>query len=295
MLVGIFSWDVLGATLRMATPVMLAAMGGLISFHAGIMNVAMEGFMLIAAFAAVLVSYYAGAWWGLAAAAGVCVLLGFLYALFVVDLKADGFAIGFALNILATGSTIYLVRILESQVFNSPKIGVLPRWHLAFLDKVPALNTVLNNHSIFVYVAPLLVALVSLALYRTPFGLRVRAAGEAPKALETAGVGVRRTKYAASVLCAVFCGLAGAHLSLGYMSQFIRDMTAGRGFMALAAILVGKGNPAITALIALLFGTFEALAIKVQALKVPPQFALMLPYLVTILAVVLVPKAKTRS
>lgn len=278
----------LGATVRMATPVILAAMGGLVSFHAGILNVAMEGFMLVAAFTAVLGSYYAGSWaLGVLAAILVCFAFSLLYAAFVVDLKADCFAIGFALNILATGATLYLVRALGEGIFNAPGLGSIPRLHLSVLTRVPLLDALVNNHSLLVYAMPFLVLLVYLVLYWTPFGLRLRAAGESPAALETAGVSVRRTQYAASLICGLFCGLAGAHLSLGYLSQFIRDMTAGRGFMALAAILVGRGHPGYTALVALVFGAFEALSIKLQGQHLPPQFPLMFPYAVTILAVVL--------
>lgn len=284
---GMVGWDMLGTTLRVATPVVLAALGGMVSFHAGILNVAMEGLMLFAAFAAVLASFYSGAWLGVVAAVVVCLLLSIAYAVFVVDLKTDGFAVGFALNILATGATIYLVRVLGTGIFNSPSLRSLPRLHSRLLSRAPVLDLVFNNHSVLVYITPLLVLLVMYVLYHTPFGLHLRAAGEAPQALETAGVSVRKTRYCASILCGCFCGLAGAHLSLGYLSQFIRDMTAGRGFMALAAILVGRGHPIRTALVALLFGVSEALSIKLQGFNLPPQFALMLPYLATILAVVL--------
>lgn len=278
---------VLGTTLRTATPVILASLGGLVSLHAGIINVAMEGFMLIASFTAVLFSYYVGAGMGVVAAVVACVLFSLLYALFVVDLKIDGFAIGFALNILASALTLYLVRAIGADIFNSPELKSLPRLQSGLLANVPFLDAAFNGHSILVYAAPVLVLLMWWILYRTPFGLRLRAAGEAPRALESAGVSSRKAKYLASIICGIFCGLAGAHLSIGYMSQFIRDMTAGRGFMALAAILVGRGYPLYTALVALLFALAEALAIKLQALEVAPQFALMLPYLVTILTVVL--------
>jgi simple sugar transport system permease protein len=276
--------DLLGATFRLAAPVVLAAIGGLVSFHAGIMNVAMEGFMLISAFTAVLVSYYAGAWAGVLAAVAVCLVFSALYALFVVDLQSDGFAIGFALNILATGLTIYLVRILGTDIFNSPQIQPLPHLQIDALAASPILNSILNGHSVTVYITPVLVWAMSAVLYRTPFGAHLRAAGEAPAALAASGVSPRRVKYAASLICGALCGVAGAHLSLGYLTQFIRDMTAGRGFMALAAILVGRGRPAATALVSLLFAASEATSMKIQAYAAP-QFALMLPYVVTIIAV----------
>ena len=180
--------DLLGATFRLAAPVVLAAIGGLVSFHAGIMNVAMEGFMLISAFTAVLVSYYAGAWAGVLAAVAVCLVFSALYALFVVDLQSDGFAIGFALNILATGLTIYLVRILGTDIFNSPQIQPLPHLQIDALAASPILNSILNGHSVTVYITPVLVWAMSAVLYRTPFGAHLRAAGEAPAALAASGV-----------------------------------------------------------------------------------------------------------
>jgi ABC-type uncharacterized transport system permease subunit len=276
--------ELLGATLRLATPVVLAATGGLVSFHAGILNVAMEGFMLVGAFTAVLLSYYAGAWMGVFGAIGICLVLSLLYALFVVDLKSDGFAIGFALNIFATGLTIYLVRIFGTDIFNSPQIQPITKIRMGAFGCVPILDAVFNNHSVTVWLTPILVVITSGLLYRTPFGAHLRASGEAPLALETAGVSARKMQYAASLICGGFCGLAGAHLSLGYLTQFIRDMTGGRGFMALAAILVGKGKPVRTALISLLFAVAEAASMRIQE-YIPPQFALMLPYIVTVLTV----------
>ena len=275
------------STVVLSTPLILASFGGLITYHAGIINVAMEGLILASAFAAVVFSYiFANAWIGVFAAIIVSVLFSILYSFFVTTLKANNFAMGIALNIFISSLTLFLTRIMfvGENAFNSPKIKAIPVLRIDF--KIEFLNTLLSGYSVLVYVAVILIFILTYIIYKTPFGLWLRAAGSFPEALKTAGKHVQVIQYIASVLTGILCGLAGAQISLSNVVLFSRDMSAGRGFICLAIILISRGKPSITALIAILFGFFNALSIQLQSLKIPPQFLFMLPYLMAIITLV---------
>ncbi len=272
------------STVVMSTPLILASLGGLITYHSGIVNVAMEGLMLASAFAAVVFSYmFSSAGMGLLAAVVVSILLSVLYSFFVTTLKTNNFAIGIALNIFVSSLTLFLTRILfvGQNAFNSPKIKALPVLKMDWGVKI--LNTLFSGYSILVYLAVVLTFVIAYLIYKTPFGLWVRAAGSYPDALSTAGKHVPAIQYATSVLTGVMCGLAGAQLSLSNVVLFSRDMSAGRGFICLAAILISRGKPKATLLVSILFGFFDALSIQLQALNIPTQFLFMLPYVMAIL------------
>ena len=285
----LFGPSVLEASLRIATPLLLAALGGAFTHHAGIFNIALEGMMLIGAFTAVVISYYTSNWLiAIAVTIAIGVLIGLLYALFTVQLKADYIVTGIAINVLALGLTTYLLRVLfhVKAGLQSTRIAPLPDINLPFLDGLGVVNQIFNNQSLFTYVSWALVVILWFVFYRTPFGLHIRAAGEHPESLETAGIGVARTRYIGAIFCGILCALAGAHLSLGYLNQYVINITSGRGFIAMAALLFGSGNPVIIALVSLLFGFAESISIRFQGLGVPGYFALMIPYIVTILALV---------
>lgn len=301
MLKEIFTLAIVQHTIRTATPLILAALGGLLTQQAGILNIGMDGMILLGAFFGVVGSYFFGsAFAGVALAAFVGLLIGLLFAVFVIDLKSDEFVIGIAINIFAGGLTVFLLRSIfgVKGAFSSPDIIPLPRLNFGFIENIPFLDTIFNNHTIFIYISWILVALVYIYLYKTPQGIWLRASGEYPEALETAGVSPRKMKYISSIACGVLCGLAGAHLSLGYLTLFTENMSANRGFIALAAIIFGQANPIKTFLAALLFGFFDALGIRLQVIGIPSQFTQMIPYLATIFALVVVTKrqlAKTRK
>lgn len=286
----VFSFDTLAATLRMAAPLTLVGLAGLISLQTGDLNIALEGMMLVGAFFAVLGSYlFESALVGVLFAVTAAMLLASVFAFFVINLRSDVFVVGIALNILASGLTIFLLRFLF-QVrgsFSSPRIVALPRFNVPFLEQIPGLGTVLNNHSFFVYFSWILVGVFWLVIYRTRLGLYLRAAGEHPKALKTAGVSVRRIRWIASFVCGALCGLAGAHLSLGYLLLFVENMSAGRGFIALAVVIFGGTNPLGVWFASLLFGLAEGISLRTQNLGIPSEFMLMLPYLTTLVALVL--------
>ncbi len=282
-------------TIRTATPLILAGLGGLLTMHAGILNIGMEGMILIGAFFGVLGSYFfASSFMGVVMAILSGIVMGFLFGFFVIELKADEFIIGIAINIFAGGLTVFLLRSIfgVKGAFSSPDIKPLPDVSLPFIDKIEFLNTILNNHSVFVYISWILTIIVFIFLYKMPYGFWLRASGEHPESLETAGVSPKKMKYMSSVMCGVFCGMAGAHLSLGYLTLFTENMSAGRGFIALAAIIFGAYNPAKTFAAALLFGFFDALGIRLQSIGIPSQFTQMIPYLATIAVLFVVVQRK---
>jgi simple sugar transport system permease protein len=265
------------------TPILFASLGGAITYYAGIINVALEGLMLSGAFAAVTFSYiYGNAFAGILAAVIVAVLFSLLYSFFVTTLNTNNFAIGFALNIFISSLTLYLTRIMfpGKNAFNSPQIQVIP--NLSFDLHFDILNDLFMDFSILVYLAIILVFVMVYFIFKTPFGLWLRATGNRPKAVTTAGKHVSLIQYIASILTGVFCGLAGAQLSLSNVVLFSRDMSGGRGFMALAVILISRGNPNITIVLAVMFGLFDALSLQLQSNFIPSQFLFMLPYLMAI-------------
>ena len=285
-LLDIFNLGLLQNTLRTATPVILAAMGGLLTEQAGIMNIGMDGMILTGAFVAVAFSFFmSSAGMGVLAAVLVGIVIGLFFALFVVKLKSDEFIIGIALNTFAGGLTVYLLRSIFGVrgTFSDEGIVALPTVHIDFLDSIPLLGPLLNDNSIFVYLTWLLVLLTWIFLYRTPYGFWMRAAGEHPQSLETAGINPQRMKLLASVLCGVFCGFAGAHLSLGYLTMFTEGMSSSRGFIAFACVIFGMANPPKVFLAALLFGFLDALGLRLQSVGVPSDLTATVPYIATVL------------
>ena len=291
----IFNIELLQNTLRTATPIVLAALGGLFTEHAGIMNIGMDGMILVGAFAAVAGSFYfASATMGVLIAVLAGVLIGLFFALFVVKFKSDEFIIGVALNIFAGGLTVFLLRTLfgVKGAFSSPAIVPIARLSWDFLDKIPILGPLLNNNTVFVYVSWALVLVCWLFIYKTPYGLWLRAAGEHPRALESSGISPVRMKYFASIMCGIFCGFAGAHLSLGYLTMFTEGMSANRGFIAFACVIFGAANPPKVFLAALLFGFLDALGLRLQSVGVPSDLTSCIPYVITVLMMIYVVRSE---
>lgn len=290
-LMDVFNIGLLQNTLRTATPVILAAMGGLLTEQAGIMNIGMDGMILIGAFVAVAFSFtMSSAAMGVIAAVLVGIAIGLFFALFVVKLRSDEFIIGMALNTFAGGLTVYLLRAIFGVrgTFSDAGIEALPVVHIDFLDNIPVLGPLLNDNSIFVYLTWVLVFLTWLFLYRTPYGFWMRAAGEHPESLETAGINPQKMKFLASILCGVFCGFAGAHLSLGYLTMFTEGMSSSRGFIAFACVIFDMANPPKVFLAALLFGFLDALGLRLQSVGVPSDLTATVPYIATVLMLVYV-------
>ncbi|MPY56651.1 ABC transporter permease [Streptomyces spongiae] len=277
----------LAAVLRVATPYLLAAFGGLVAERAGISNIGLEGQMLSAACTGALVAGYsgsvtAGAVCGIAVAA----LLGLLLAALRLELGADAIIAGIGLNLLASGATAYTVfTFLDDKGGTSGlKSGTLPTVALPGIESIPVLGDVLSGQNTVTWLAFLAAPAVAWLFYRTRFGFHLRAVGEMPEAAASVGIAVRRVQYAGLALSGALAGLAGVFLSMGYVSFFVRDMTAGRGFIALAAVFLGGLRPWGVFLAALGFGAAEALAVQLGTLDVPPQLVSTIPYALTLVA-----------
>lgn len=285
----ILSIALLQNTLRTATPIVLCAMGGLFTEHAGLMNIGMDGMMLIGAFSAVAASFFFGsALMGIIVALILGVLVGLFFALFVVKLRSDEFIIGVALNIFAGALTVFLLRTIfgVKGSFSDPGIMPIPALNWDALGSVPILGDLLNGHTVLVYVSLILVFVCYIVLYKTPLGFKIRAAGESPDALRSVGSNPNRMKFLASTICGMFCTLAGAHLSLGYLTLFSEGMSASKGFIAFACIIFGRANPWKVFLATLFFGFLDALGLRLQSAGLPSNLTEMLPYVMTVLALV---------
>ncbi len=293
ILLRIFNLSVIQNTIRTSTPLILAALGGLLTMQADILNIGMDGMILIGAFFAVLGSYlFASSLMGVAFAVLSGIVIGLFFSFMVVKLKADEFIVGIAINIFAGGLTVFLLRSIfgVKGAFSSEQIIAIPRLHIPLLENIYFLDMIFNNHSVTVYISWLLVILVTIFLYKTPYGMWLRAAGEYPEALDTVGVSSQLMKHFSSVMCGIFTGLAGAHLSLGYLKLFSEGMSADRGFIALAAIIFGRSHPVKTFGAALLFGFFDAVGMRLQGVGVPSQFSKAIPYLFTVIALFIIAK-----
>ncbi len=288
ILASVFSVGTLNQMLRSATPVALAAVGGSMTEHAGIMNIGMDGMILMGAFFAALGSYlFASAMAGVVMVLLMGLLVGLFFALFVVKLRADEFIIGCALNTFALGLTTYLSRSIFGSAGTKGN-AALPRLHLPFLEKIPFFGEVFNDHSIFIYLTWILVLVMWLYVYKTPQGFWLRAAGEKPQTLRTAGISPEKMKWLASILCGLCCGLAGAHLALGQLDgTFAENMVNSRGYIAFACVIFAAANPAKAYLAALMFGFFDAMGLRLQK-YVSPDLTGMIPYVITVVMMVYV-------
>ena len=285
----IFSVGLFRQMLRSATPVALAAMGGAMTEHAGIMNIGMDGMILMGAFTAVAVSIATGsAFLGVLAAILVGILVGLFFALFVVKFKSDEFIIGTALNIFAGGLTTFLMWAIFGIRGTLRTDAGLPTVDLWLIGKIPFLGDILSGNSLFIYLTVLLVFIMWVFVYRTRWGFWIRAAGEHPGTLRTAGISPEKMKWLSSVLCGAFCGLAGAQLALGNVTMFSEGMSNSRGYVAFACVIFGGANPAKAYLAALMFGFFDALGYRLQEYNISANLTSMIPYVITVCMMVYV-------
>ncbi|WP_419872248.1 ABC transporter permease [Candidatus Pristimantibacillus sp. PTI5] len=275
------------STLRMVTPILLAALGGAICARVGLFNVGLEGLVLIGAFSAIVGNHFTGNVFAAVLFAVLCSLLfSVLFGYMSIQLKANVIVVGIALNFLALGLTTFSLRAIfdvKGAYYNKDMVG-LPKWDIPILKDIPWLGDVLSGHSPLVYLSVLLVIVLQLFLFKTVTGFRLLAAGENPTAAKSLGIKVTRIQYGAVLMCGVLCGLAGAQLSLGNVTMFTEGMTSGRGFIALVATMLGQSNPLGVAASSLLFGFMDALSIRLQGFAMPTHFTMMLPYIVTIVA-----------
>jgi general nucleoside transport system permease protein len=290
----------LGATVRVSTPLIFCAMAGLISERSGVIDIGLEGKMLAAAFAAAAVSGVTGsAWEGLAAAILVAAMMSLLHGFACITHRGDQVVSGVALNIIALGLTVVLGHAWFHRGGETPQLGAEQRFmgitfpgtenigHLPLLG--PLYVKVVSGQSLLTYLAFLLVPAVAWLLYRSRFGLRLRAVGENPAVVDTAGISVDFLRYRAVILGGVLCGFAGAYLAIAQNAGFQREMTAGRGYIALAAMIFGKWKPLPALYACLLFGFLDAGAPLLQGVKIfggremPVQLISALPYALTVI------------
>lgn len=284
------SLDFYTAVFRLTTPILLVAMGSIFCERAGIMNVAIEGFMLMGAMTAVIATYYLGSpWLGALSAMLSGLILSLLFAIFVVYIGTDHIVTAVALNVFSLGATSLIFRRIFGAMSRTPDILGLPVWRVPLLGDIPIAGDILFNQSPLVYLAFASVPAANFFMFHTKWGLNIRAVGETPRAADTVGLNVYRIRLATILVSGLVAGLAGAFLSIGQTTIFQEGMTAGRGYIAYTAIVFGKWNPLGAMAGAIIFGFADALQLRIQALGmgIPYQFALMIPYLFTILAIVL--------
>jgi len=277
---------ILRLTLRKTTPLLLAALGGLFSERVGIANIALEGIMLTGAFFAVITSYFTQNPWlgvlaGMISGMGMSLLLGVAS----IKFKANQIVTGAAINILALGITGFLLETIFEKPGNSPIVPKIEIISLPFIKDIPVWGEIISSHHIFVYISFALVLILHLFFFKTPLGLHMRSVGECPLAADTMGINVYKIRYLGVSISGILAGLAGASLALGDLSFFAERMTAGRGYIALAALIFGKWTPLGVLGSTLFFGFADALQESLQGIgkiNIPSEFFLIIPFVLSL-------------
>lgn len=285
--------SIISPILRVTTPILLCALGGVYSERSGTGNITYEGSMLMATFTGVVGSYFTGS-----ALVGVlCAMLGgvlvnLFYGFLRLRMGGDNVVCGFAVNSFCVGATTYLLRTLfqTSGTLSDPKIQGLYKVRVPILKDIPVVKYFFTNQTLLVYLAFILVVVTTIVLKRTKFGMNIRACGENPMAAAAVGVNVTRTRWICVIITGMLCGLGGAQMSLGNLTQFSENMVGGRGFIALAAVILSRATPAGVMFTAVLFGFAEALANLLQLTTISSYLVLMIPYIAVILILILQPE-----
>jgi len=276
----------LAANIRSAAPIMICATGLVFSAKAGIVNISAEGMMLIGAVTAAIGSYISGSVWvGLILALFCTMLVSLIFAFFTITLKADQTVVGMAINVFGLGMSTTLSRFFFRGDFRGTVDSFQPL-QIPLLSDIPILGRALFSQTLPVYIILLFIPIAFFVMYKTDLGLRIRAVGEHPKTCDTVGINVFKIRYGTVLYSGLLAGFAGTFVSLGALSLFTEDMVAGRGFMAVAAVVFGGYNPLGVLGASMLFGAGDALIFRVQAAgtQIPFQFINMIPYVITILA-----------
>lgn len=283
----IFTTDFLHSIVRLSTPILFAAMAVLISDRAGVINIGVEGTMLFASLMGVVGSAFTGSVWiGLLCAMLSGVVFSGLICFFHLKLETDIVLTGIALNLLSSGLTIFILYLLTGDKGVSTGLAskTVPDVVIPVIDRIPIIGAVLSGHNILTYCAFILVAAIAFFLKRTRLGTYIRAVGENPESIETAGISVKLIKMKALLISGAIAGIGGAFMSMAYVSMFTKDMIAGRGFIALAAEAMGFGKPVLSMISALFFGFADALSNNLQLFNIPSELTRLMPYAFTILA-----------
>jgi simple sugar transport system permease protein len=281
----VFSQDFLASSIRLATPLLIAAMGSIFSEKSGVLFLGLEGFMLLGAFFGFLGSYYFGPLQGILIAVLFNMFIGMIYSFCTVTLAVNQVVVSVSVNILALGVTGALFRMLFGAHTHQLMGARLLAVEIPILSSVPVIGAFFRQNP-FTYLGYILIPLVYVIFYKTKWGLMIRAVGENPKAAETMGVNPHRIRYISILWASAFAAIGGASQTIGDLGLFIDNMLAGKGFIAFAAVILGRFNPLFTALTVFFFGIVDAFQLNLQALgsTIPYQFPLMMPYVLTLLA-----------
>ncbi len=291
MLDYIFSVNFIFAVIRMGTPLLFVGMAAVIGAKANILCIAYEGMMLFAALGGVIGSAYSqnifvGMITGILAGS----IIATIFAYFVLYLNTKPLLTGLALNTFGTGGTVYIMYLLTGMKLDTSSLASLqfPTVHIPIIKDIPFIGPMLSGHNFLSYLAFVVVIAVWYFIFKTKMGLRIRAVGEDPDAAASVGINVKKTKFIAMIISGVIASLGGLFMSMGYMPYFTNAMTAGRGFIGIAAQNLGRGNPIFTMIYTLVFGGAMAIGNTAQSFRLPSQFASMTPYLVTLIGLVVI-------
>lgn len=283
---------VLASAIRLATPLLLAALGGVFAERSGVTNIGLEGIMIIGAFFAVLFTHITGnPWFGVLAAIAFGMLTSSLLGVLAINLRGNQVIAGVAINLLALSLSAFLLELIWKRSGATPSVPQALTTNpdfLKFLEKIPVVGDMFSRFTPFIYIAFILVGVSYYVLFKTPIGLRIRAVGEHPRAADTVGIDVYKIRWMCVLISGAFAGLAGASLSIGTISLFREGMVAGQGFIALAAMIFGKWHPVGAMLACLFFGLASAIQILAQSIgiNIAAEILLMVPYIATIIALV---------
>lgn len=289
-ILSLFTQDFFYATVRMASPIILAAMGEVFLQRSGIINLGMESMVIFGAFFGVLGSAMTGnGWMGLGFAMLAGALTGLIYGFIVITLRANQSVTGTAFNIIGLGLTSFLARVIWGIRELPVQVDPIKSLPIPLLSDIPIIGQVLFNHSPLVYIAYLMVGFAVFVLYKTTWGLKIRAAGENPRAASTVGINVYAWRYACAILAGTLAAMGGSILSLSQLNMFVDGMSGGRGYFALATVILGQWHPIGTAIGGLVFGAGNALQMRLQTfgVAIPSDLLLVIPFVLSFLAVVL--------
>jgi simple sugar transport system permease protein len=289
-----FFGELLASSLRMAVPILLTALGAVFTERSGVVNIGLEGMMIVGSFWGALGAYYYGPYFGLLLAMAAGMFMALIHAINTVTFRVDQVVSGVAINILAYGSTRFLSLAIFNMATTSPHVSGLPKINIPVLSGIEFLKPLVTDVSPVIILALVLVPISSFVINRTVFGLRLRSVGENPLAADTLGINVFKMKYAGVLLSGILSGLSGAYLALEHTGMYVEGMTQGQGFIALAAMIFGNWEPEGVLWASLLFGFSEALSFRVvEGGVVPYQFIKMIPYVLTLLVLTGVVKKST--
>lgn len=281
--------NILAITFQILIPIALAAIAGTISERSGVINLGLEGMMLIGAFGGAYGSFISGnPYVGIVFSVIICSVMGFLHAYFCLALKAHQSVVGVGINIFAGGITATLLKIIWQNEGQSPIVKSVPNVTIPVLNKIPVLRVLFENQSVYLYFTIIIAVFSYIVIYKTKVGLRLRAIGDHPKTAQTSGINVNKYRYIAVTISGAIAGLAGSYLSISLNNLFVKDMTAGRGFMGLAANIFGGWNPLGSLIASFVFSVAQALRFYLTGLNIPSYFIEMIPYLVTLVVLVVI-------